>query len=130
MQDTKLTRGFWTQRVALAGNRMLPAMEKTMLGLGTANLNRIKWAAGLIDEAQHGSPWGDGDNYKWIEAMAHLYNLTKAPHLDAKMDEWIAIIGEAQEPDGYISTNVPRRQKEASRRRRSRKRLRRIPRRY
>ena len=109
MQDTRLTQGFWAQRVVLAKNKMLPAMERTMLGLGTANLNRLKWAAGLIDQPQHGSPWGDGDNYKWIEAMAHLYSITQALHLGEKMDEWIAIIGKAQEPDGYISTNIPQR---------------------
>ena len=107
MQDTQLTGGFFAGRFDLAANKMLPAMERTMLGEGTANLNRIKWAAGLIDEPQHGSPWGDGDNYKWIEGMAHVYNVTRDPALDRKMDEWIDIIGKAMEPDGYISTNVP-----------------------
>ena len=106
MQDTKLTEGFWAQRFELAASKMLPAIERTMLGPGTANLNRIKWAAGLIDGPQHGSPWGDGDNYKWIESMAHVYNITKDPDLDKKMDEWITIIGKAQESDGYISTNI------------------------
>ena len=106
MQDTRWTDGFWAKRFDLAATRMLPALEKTMLGEGTANLNRIKQTAGLIDEHQHGSPWGDGDNYKWIEAMAHVYNLNKDPALDRKMDEWIAIIGKAMDEDGYISTNV------------------------
>ena len=106
MQDTKLTEGFWAKRFNLAASKMLPALEKAMLGDCTANLNRIQRAAGLIDEHQHGSPWGDGDNYKWIEAMAHVYNLNKNPHLDKKMDEWIEIIGKAQDPDGYISTNI------------------------
>ena len=106
MQDTRLTDGFWAKRFELAATKMLPTLEKTMLGEGTANLNRIKHVAGLIDEHQHGSPWGDGDNYKWIEAMAHVYNLNKNPDLDRKMDEWIEIIGKAQDADGYISTNV------------------------
>jgi DUF1680 family protein len=106
MQDTRWTEGFWAERFELAATRMLPTLEKTMLGEGTANLNRIKQAAGLIDEPQHGSPWGDGDNYKWIEAMAHAYNLNRDPELDRKMDQWIAIIAKAQDPDGYISTNI------------------------
>ena len=75
---------------------LLPALEKAMLGDGTANLNRIKFAAGLIDGPQHGSPWGDGDCYKWIEAMAHAYSLTEDPELDRLMDEWIAVIEKAQ----------------------------------
>lgn len=106
MQDVTLTNGFWKKRFDLAATKMLPALEKGMLGECTANLNRIKQAAGLIDGPQHGSPWGDGDNYKWIEAMAHVYNLAKNPDLDQKMDAWIKIIGKAQEPDGYISTNI------------------------
>jgi hypothetical protein len=106
MQDTKLTEGFWAKRFDLAANKMLPTLENTMLGEGTANLNRIKEAAGLIQENEHGSPWGDGDNYKWIESMAHVYNLNKDPELDKKMDYWIEVIGKAQDPDGYISTNI------------------------
>ncbi len=106
MQDTRWTDGFWAQRFELAATKMLPTLERTMLGEGTANLNRIKYAAGLLDERQHGSPWGDGDNYKWIETMAHVYNLNEDPALNAKMDEWIGIIAKAQDPDGYISTNI------------------------
>ena len=106
MQDIKLTKGFWAKRFDLAANKMLPTLEKTMSGGGSANLNRIKMAAGLPEGTSHGTPWGDGDNYKWIEAMAHVYNINKNPELDKKMDYWIDIIGKAQEPDGYISTNI------------------------
>lgn len=106
MQDTKLTTGFWADRFELCAGKMLPAMENSMLGDGAAQLNRIKYMAGLTDKHPGGTPWGDGDCYKWIETMAHVYNLNKDPELDKKMDEWIQIIGKAQEPDGYISTNI------------------------
>ena len=106
MQDIRLTDGFWAKRFELAATKMLPALERAMLGECTANLNRIKQTAGLIDQHQHGSPWGDGDNYKWIEAMAHVYNLTKDPKLLTKMDQWVEIIGKAQDADGYLSTNI------------------------
>lgn len=106
MQDTRLTEGFWAERFELADTKMLHTLESTMLGGGSANLNRIKLAAGLEGGTDHGTAWGDGDNYKWIESMAHVYNITKDPELDQKMDEWIEIIGKAMEDDGYISTNV------------------------
>jgi len=106
MQDTKLTEGFWAERFDLAAKKMVPRLEETMLGGGTANLNRIKYSAGLIEDNNYGTPWGDGDNYKWIESMAHVYNINKDPELDKKMDYWIDIIGKAQNPDGYISTNI------------------------
>jgi len=106
IQDTRLTEGFWAERFELADTKMLHTLETTMLGGGSANLNRIKLAAGLEGGTEHGTPWGDGDNYKWIESMAHVYNITKDPELDQKMDEWIEIIGKAMEEDSYISTNV------------------------
>ncbi len=106
IQDTRLTEGFWAERFDLAATRMLPTLEKTMLGDGSANLNRLKYAAGLEGGSAHGTPWGDGDNYKWIEAMAHVYNVNKDPALDRKMDAWIGVIGKAMEEDGYISTNI------------------------
>ncbi len=106
MQDTRLTEGFWAKRFELADSKMIHTLEEAMLGECTANLNRIKEAAGLVEGPQHGSPWGDGDNYKWIESMAHVYNVTKDPALDQKMDEWIDIIRKAMDPDGYISTNI------------------------
>lgn len=70
MQDTQLTEDFREKRFELAANKMLPTLEKIMSGDGTANLNRIKYTAGLIQGNNHGTPWGDGDNYKWIESMA------------------------------------------------------------
>jgi len=106
MQDTQLTEGFWAERFELCADHMIPAMKKAMLGKGSAKLNRIKFMAGLTDTNPGGTPWGDGDNYKWIETMAHAYNLNKDPVLDRQMDEWIEIVGKAQEPDGYISTNI------------------------
>jgi hypothetical protein len=58
MQDTHLTDGFWAKRFELAASGMLPALERTMLGEGSANLNRIRQVAGLIGGPQHGSDWG------------------------------------------------------------------------
>jgi uncharacterized protein len=106
MQDTRFTDGFWAERFKLVDSKMLSTLETTMSGGGSANLNRIKLAAGLEGGTLHGTPWGDGDNYKWIESMAHVYNITKNPELDKKMDEWIDIIGKAMDTDGYISTNI------------------------
>lgn len=106
MQDTRLTDGFWAERFELAETKMLHALETTMSGGGSANLNRIKLVAGVEGGTTHGTPWGDGDNYKWIESMAHVYNINKDQELDKKMDGWIDIIGKAMDPDGYISTNI------------------------
>ena len=61
LQDTKLTDGFWHKRFDLAANKMLKKLENTILGDGKANLNRLKYAAGLIDGPEHGTPQQEGD---------------------------------------------------------------------
>lgn len=107
MEDVKLTEGFWADRFVLCQSSMLPALHRTLLEPKCpAQLNRIKFMAGLHDENPGGVDWADGDCYKWIEAMAHVYGVTKDEKLDRLMDEWIAIIGKAQDEDGYISSSI------------------------
>jgi len=106
MDAVRWTTGFWADRFELCHKSMLPRLHSTLLDPKcSAQLNRLKFGAGLIDENPEAVPWSDGDCYKWIEAMAHAYSLTKDPELDRLMDEWIAIIAKAQDEDGYHSTN-------------------------
>ena len=48
--------------------------------------------------------WSDGDCYKYMEAWAHVYGLTKDPSILEHLDPLIEVIGQAQQDDGYIST--------------------------
>lgn len=47
----------------------------------------------------------DTDVYKIIEGASYSLQIFKDPALATKVDSLIALIGEAQEPDGYIYTN-------------------------
>ncbi|MDB6095364.1 MAG: hypothetical protein JWM32_2926 [Verrucomicrobia bacterium] len=49
-------------------------------------------------------PFDDSDVYKVIEGAAYSLSTTPDPVLDGKLDEWIARITAAQEPDGYLYT--------------------------
>jgi DUF1680 family protein len=55
-----------------------------------AQLNRLKFMAGMLDKNPGGVDWSDGDCYKWIETMAHVCSVKPDPELDQLMDEWIA----------------------------------------
>ena len=44
--------------------------------------------------------------YKWLEACAAVYAVTKDPKLDALMDKFIEQVALAQRADGYIHTPV------------------------
>jgi len=107
MDDVKWTNGFWANRFELCHRSMLPTLYSSMLEPDcAAQLNRIKFMAALYETNPGGVDWSDGDCYKWIETMAHVYAIRKDEQLNSLMDEWIAIIKKAQDQDGYISTNI------------------------
>ena len=49
-----------------------------------------------------GRYYNDSDVYKWIEAASWALATEPNPELDALLDDVIATIGSAQQPDGYI----------------------------
>jgi hypothetical protein len=63
-------------------------------------------AAGLETGHHRGPKWHDGDFYKWLEAVAHVYIITHDEALDKLMDEVIEVIGLSQRSDGYIHSPV------------------------
>lgn len=46
----------------------------------------------------------DTDAYKWIEAASYVLSQREDPELEAKVDEVISLIADAQQPDGYLNT--------------------------
>ncbi|MCL2368109.1 MAG: glycoside hydrolase family 127 protein, partial [Oscillospiraceae bacterium] len=46
----------------------------------------------------------DSDLYKWLESVAYALVIHPDPSLERLADEAIALIGGAQQPDGYINT--------------------------
>ena len=49
-------------------------------------------------------PFDDTDIYKTIEGASYSLSLFPDPKLSAYLDSLIAIVGRAQEPDGYLYT--------------------------
>lgn len=99
--------GFWHERFELCRQTILPAMREALLDPGNAaRLSNFEVGAGLASGQHAGTNWGDGDCYKWIEAMAHVFAQTHDPALAAEMDHWIGLIAKTQAPDGYINTQI------------------------
>jgi DUF1680 family protein len=105
--DVRWTEGFWADKFELCRKEIIPAVYNGLMHPDNSeHLSNLKIAAGMEEGKFKGLDWSDGDCYKWIESMAFMYAVTKDPELDKTMDEWISVIAKAQQPDGYISTNM------------------------
>lgn len=110
------TGGFWGGRFQMLSTTGIWDMWNTWntpwevidnMGLhGSNGFRNFEVAAGTVQGKHHGPPFHDGDMYKWLEACASVYAVTKDPKLDALMDKVIEQVALAQRADGYIHTPV------------------------
>jgi hypothetical protein len=100
------TAGFWAETARLVREQTLPAMLEALNDPENgAYLGNFKAVAEGRKEF-HATNWSDGDCYKFVEALTHAYGVTRDPATLELMDEIIAIMAAAQEPDGYINTQI------------------------
>ena len=104
--DCKWTEGFWADKFKVCEKSMVPYMGSLLCGNTGHALNNFKIAAGLIEGEHQGMHWHDGDFYKWLEASMYVYAQNEDPGILKRVDEYIAIIAEAQEKDGYLQTQT------------------------
>ena len=97
--------GFWGRLHQLCRDTVLPSMRRALDEPDNgAVFSNFQKAAGLQAGERKGTMWSDGDCYKWMEAMSHMYGATKDQTIIDELDELIDVIAQAQEGDGYIST--------------------------
>ena len=104
--DCQWTSGFWADKFRLCEEVMVPHMGRILKGDVGHAYNNFKIAAGLKQGEHQGMRWHDGDFYKWMEAATYVYAVNKDPRIREELDEIIAVIGRAQEEDGYLSTQI------------------------
>ena len=101
------TEGFWAGKLELCHSVILPSMRRALdVDENGAVFKNLYIAAGLAEGEHQGTNWSDGDCYKWMEAVAHVYGVTGGPALDRMLDERIAVVAGAQDEDGYICTQT------------------------
>ncbi len=98
----KLTDEFWAPRLEANRTVTIPYLFKMNEESGRTDNFRI--AAGLKSGKHTGKRYNDSDVYKAMEAAAYSLRLRPDPELKAKLDEIVAVIAKAQEPDGYLFT--------------------------
>lgn len=107
LDDVKWTDGFWADRFATCRDVTLPHLYGLAADPNYGHaIENLRIAGGLAKGEFSGTHWHDAWVYKWLEAAAAVYAFTEDRELDELMDEVIEVIAAAQEPDGYIASQI------------------------
>lgn len=91
---------FWSPRIAMARAQTLPFEYDQLAQTGRIDALRLTWRPG--HEPRPHIFW-ESDVAKWIEAASYSLATSPDPALDALVDETIALLAHAQQPDGYLN---------------------------
>jgi uncharacterized protein len=108
-RKVELGSGFWAQRQALVSEAVIPyqwkALNDEIPGAEPSHaIENLRIAAGLSSGEFHGFQFQDSDVAKWIEAASFSLVARPDPALERLVEGAIDLIGQAQEPDGYIQS--------------------------
>jgi DUF1680 family protein len=104
LDDVSWQDGFWGNWFTTIENTTLPLLHKPAADPVRGAVQNFEIAAGRSQGEYQGNNWMDAWVYKWMEAAASVYCITRDPALDRKMDQMIELIASAQEDDGYLAT--------------------------
>jgi uncharacterized protein len=100
--QVKLEDEFWAPRLKINRTVTIPYLLK--LDEETGRTDNFRIAAGLKKGKHTGKRYNDSDVFKAMEAAAYSLRAHPNQELRNKLDELVAVIGKAQEPDGYLYT--------------------------
>lgn len=98
--QVEVPNGFWRPRLDSVREETIPFSFKKCEDTG--RISNFAKAGGLEEGKFQGIYYDDSDVYKVIEGAAYVLALQKDEKIDAYLDEIIAKIAAAQEPDGYL----------------------------
>lgn len=97
-----ITSGYWQLRLEMNAKEALSHQWEQLEKSGAIDNFR------LLAEGKPGFREGwffaDSDAYKWLEAASRAYALHPSEKLAERIDSFVALIGAAQEEDGYLYT--------------------------
>jgi len=94
---------FWQPKMKINADVTIPYILRMLREHG--QINNFLAAAGKIPRKLYSVyPFDDTDVYKWLEGASYALQVEPNPKLSAYMDSIIAIVGAAQEEDGYLYT--------------------------
>ncbi|NUO80058.1 glycoside hydrolase family 127 protein [candidate division KSB1 bacterium] len=101
-QHVQLTSGFWYERQLINARVTIPTVYRRCGETGRLAAWRLDWKPGMPNEPH---VFWDSDVAKWLEAAA--YSLITHPNaeIEQRVEDLIALIARAQQPDGYLNTH-------------------------
>lgn len=94
---------FWAPRIAINADVTIPYVLRKSRETGRVD-NFLKAAGKMAPVNITEYPFDDSDIFKVIEGASYALQVKPNPELDRSVDSLIAIIADAQEPDGYLYT--------------------------
>ncbi len=104
-KDVVFTDGFWKSVRDMVFDNTVPQLENMFESADISHVvENFRICAGERDGDFAGTVFGDGDFYKWMESAMYSAALREDEELLSKLEEYIDLVGRAQQSDGYIST--------------------------
>ena len=105
-EDVNWDNGFWLDRFNTAADNTVPHIRSLFENPDPwfHVVENFRVAAGIHEGVHEGTPFGDGDFYKWFESATYVVAKRHDEQLERELDEYVELIGRCQQPDGYIST--------------------------
>jgi DUF1680 family protein len=100
LRDVDIQGGFWGHYQTLVHQATLPAVHEQLEQRGTMDALKLNWQPGMPNKPHI---YWESDLAKWLEAASYV--LAKQPDaaLEQQVDEAIALLAGAQQPDGYLN---------------------------
>ncbi|NQT39734.1 MAG: glycoside hydrolase family 127 protein [Planctomycetes bacterium] len=100
--DVRVDGGLWAKRLQLSRTVTIPECFKHCEESG--RIDNFAVAAGLKEGEFQGAHYNDSDVYKVVQGAVYCLAVHPDPKLQRYVDDVIAKIAAAQQPDGYLDT--------------------------
>lgn len=101
--DVQIADEFWSPRRETVRARTIPHQERRLREGGQFEALLLKPRSHDDDDRERFPIFWESDVAKWIEAASYVLASEEDPELDAAVDEAIALLAGAQQPDGYLN---------------------------
>ena len=107
LKKIRVTDPLFSHYAGMVAKKMIPVQWEILNGKQGQSrcfcIDNFRIAGGTLQGEHRGVVFGDTDAYKWLEAVAYCANNGETEYIP-EADELIEIIGQAQQPDGYLNT--------------------------